>query len=143
MEATQLKEFFPNGLAELFADLQYDPAQQGLALLGYVLGAVANAQYKEGLENKPVMEKVNYQGMSEEKVLRLFNDLFEKIRQYKRHIGYAERWWAAAKQLYETADKTRLTANERVFYLLSGYSFHILGGSKKSENEDKTENTNE
>lgn len=144
MEATQLKEFFPNGLAELFADLKYDPAQQGLALLGYVLGAVANAQRKEGLENKPVMEKVNYQGMSEEKVLRLFNDLFEKIRQYRRHIGYAERWWAAAKQLYESADKSRLTANERVFYLLSGYSFNLLGSRKQDESEEtETEKNNE
>jgi len=139
MESTQLKDFFPNGLADLFADFKYEPAQQGLALLGYVLGAVANAQFKEGHENKPVLGKVNYQGMSEEKVIRLFNDLFEKIRQYSKHIGYAERWWSAAKQLYESSDRSRLTANERVFYLLSGYSFHLLGRSRKN-NDNNDEN---
>lgn len=138
MEATNLEKFYPEGLAGLFADLQYDRTQQGLALLGFVLGAVANAQRKEGLENKPVLEKVNYQGMSDEKIVRLFNELFEKIRQYRDHIGYAERWWSAAKQLYESSDRSSLTANERVFYLLSGYSFHLLG----SGNRDKDENEN-
>lgn len=142
MQTTHLEEFYPTGLADLFADLQYDPAQQGLALLGYVLGAVANAQYKEGLENKPVLEKVNYQGMPDEKVIRLFNELFEKIRQYKRHIGYAERWWSAAKQLYESSDRSRLTANERVFYLLSGYSFHLLGSGTKNNSDNENENNN-
>lgn len=141
MENAKLQEYFPNGMAELFADFNYNPSQQGLALLGYVMGAVANAQYREKLENKPVLEKINYHGMSEEKIVRLFNDLFEKIRQYKRHIGYAERWWAAAKQLYELSDRSNLTANERVFYLLSGYAFHLLGSSKKSEdnNNQKTQ----
>ena len=137
MESTRLKDFFPNGLADLFADFKYEPAQQGLALLGYVLGAVANAQYKEGHENKPVLGKVNYQGMSEEKVIRLFNDLFEKIRQYSKRIGYAERWWSAAKQIYESSDRSRLTANERVFYLLSGYSFHLLGINRKNDDNDE------
>jgi len=142
METMHLEEFYPTGLADIFADLQYDPAQQGLALLGYVLGAVANAQYKEGLENKPVLEKVNYQGMSEEKIIRLFNELFEKIRQYKKHIGYAERWWSAAKQLYESSDRRGLTANERVFYLLSGYSFNLLSSGKKNS-FDNENNDNE
>jgi len=75
--------------------------------------------------------------MSDEKVVRLFNEIFEKIRQYK--IGYAERWWAAAKKLYESGDRNALTADERVFYLLSGYalnaiSSHTTKGNNKNQN---------
>ena len=134
MEDQALESYFPDGMKEAFQELGYNAAQQGLALLGYVLGAVANAQYREGLENKPVLEKINYQGMTDEKVTRLFNELFEKIRQYKRHIGYAERWWAAGKKLYESGRDLPMSSDERVFYLLSGYALNVLRVSK-SETE--------
>jgi CRISPR-associated protein Csh1 len=116
----------PEPLQPVFKELGYTPAQQGLALLGYVLEAAAYAQYKEGLKNKPVLGKLNYQGMTHEKVIRLFNELFEKINQYRKRIGYAERWLAAAQQLYQTQNPQNMTAAERVFYILSGYSFHLL-----------------
>ncbi len=138
MDAGDLKEYFPRGLAELFADLKYNQAQQSLALLGYVVGAVANAQYKENLTNKPILEKISYQGMSREKVERLFTEIAEKIKQYRRHIGYAERWWSAAMKLYVASDQTNLTATERVFYLLSGYAFHLLGAPKKEGTEENS-----
>ena len=134
MEDQALESYFPDGMKEAFQELGYNAAQQGLALLGYVLGAVANAQYREGLENKPVLEKINYQGMTDEKVTRLFNELFEKIRQYRRHIGYAERWWAAGKKLYEFGRDLPMSSDERVFYLLSGYALNVLRVSK-SETE--------
>ena len=128
METMDYAAYFPDGVQEAFTQLGYSEAQQGLALLGYVIGVIAYAQYKEGLENKPVLEKINYQGLSEEKVLRLFNEMFEKIRQYRKNktVSYAERWWATAKKLYEVGVNQKLTADERVFYLLSGYSMNLL-----------------
>lgn len=139
MEDQSVGTYFPEGLKEAFRELGYNPAQQGLALLGYVLGAVANAQYKEGLENKPVLEKINYQGMTHEKVTRLFNELFEKIRQYRRHIGYAERWWAAGKKLYESGRDLPMSSDERVFYLLSGYALNVLRVAKPEPETEKVE----
>jgi CRISPR-associated protein Csh1 len=132
---------FPDGVKEAFGELNYNEAQQGLALLGYVIGVIAYAQYKEGLENKPVLEKINYQGMSEEKVVRLFNDAFEKIRQYRKNktVSYAERWLALAKKLYETGAHKELTADERVFYLLSGYSMNLLRSKPTAETAETAE----
>ncbi|MBD3375178.1 hypothetical protein GF406_09095, partial [candidate division KSB1 bacterium] len=125
----------PERLDPVFKELGYSPAQQGLALLGYVLESAAYAQYKEGLKNKPVLGKLNYQGMTHEKVIRLFNDLYEKINQYRKHIGYAERFLASGQQLYLSDTGQTLSAHERVFYILSGYSFHLLENKNEPSKE--------
>lgn len=141
MPTNDYDAYFPNGVKEAFVELNYNEAQQGLALLGYVIGVIAYAQYKEGLENKPVLEKINYQGMGEEKIVRLFNDAFEKVRQYRKNktVNYAERWLALAKKLYETGAHKELTADERVFYLLSGYSMNLLRSKSTAETTEAEE----
>ncbi len=134
----ELENFYPKGMKAFMQEMNYSKAQQGLALLGYVIGTVAYAQVMSNLTNKPVLDKISYQGMSDEKVVRLFNEIFEKIRQYHKLIGYAERWWAAAKKLYESGDRNALTADERVFYLLSGYALNTIGSrSNKDNNQDQ------
>jgi CRISPR-associated protein Csh1 len=127
MITNEYDAYFPNGVKEAFAELDYNEAQQGLALLGYVIGVIAYAQSeKENLKSKPILDKINYQGMNEERVMRLFNEASQKIHQYRKHIGYAERWLALGKKLYETGAHEELTADARVFYLLSGYSMNLL-----------------
>lgn len=143
MTNDHLAEYFPDRVKEYMDRMGYNITQKGLALLGYVMGVVAYAQYKSGLQNKPILEKVNYQGMTDEKIIRLFNDLFEKIRQYK--VGYAERWWAAAKELYESGKDEQITSQERVFYLLSGYALNVLhtGKDENTIEIEKNENIQE
>ncbi len=136
----ELENFYPEGMKKFMQELDYSREQQGLALLGYVIGTVAYAQVKSNLTNKPVLDKISYQGMSDEKTVRLFNEIFEKIRQYHKLIGYAERWWAAAKKLYESGDRNALTADERVFYLLSGYAFNTISGGKNSKENNQEQN---
>ncbi len=136
----EIENFYPEGMKEFLQAMNYSNEQQGLALLGYVIGTVAYAQVKSNLSNKPVLDKIGYQGMSDEKVVRLFNEIFEKIRQYHKIIGYAERWWAAAKKLYEGGNRNALTADERVFYLLSGYAFNIINAKSFKENTQEKNN---
>jgi len=136
----EIENFYPDGMREFMQEMNYSREQQGLALLGYVIGTVAYAQVKSNLTNKPVLDKISYQGMSDEKVVRLFNEIFEKIRQYHKLIGYAERWWAAAKKLYESGDRNALTADERVFYLLSGYALNTISSKSTKENNQEQNN---
>lgn len=136
----ELENFYPEGMKEFMQELDYSKEQQGLALLGYVIGAVAYAQVRSNLSNKPVLDKISYQGMSDEKVVRLFNEIFEKIRQYHKIIGYAERWWAAAKKLYESGNRNALTADERVFYLLSGYALNTINIKSSKDNNQEQNN---
>ncbi len=136
----ELENFYPEGMKEFMQEMKYSKEQQGLALLGYVIGTVAYAQVKSNLTNKPVLDKISYHGMSDEKVVRLFNEIFEKIRQYHKLIGYAERWWAAAKKLYESGKRNALTADERVFYLLSGYALNTISSKFSRENNQKKNN---
>ncbi len=138
MESNDPAIHYPDGVQEVFDRLGYTEAQRGLALLGYVIGVIAYAQYLEGLKNRPVLEKINYQGMSEDKVLRLFNDVFEKIRQYgknNRTVSFSERWWASAQKLYEMGKNQKLTSDERVFYLLSGYSMNLVRAKHSDDSE--------
>ena len=132
----ELENFYPEDMKKFLQEMGYSREQQGLALLGYVIGTVAYAQLISNLTNKPVLDKISYQGMSDEKVVRLFNEIFEKIRQYQKKIGYAERWWAAAKKLYESGDRNALTSDERVFYLLSGYAFNTISGAKNTKDNN-------
>ncbi len=136
----ELEKFYPEGMKAFMQEMNYSREQQGLALLGYVIGTVAYAQVKSNLNNKPVLDKISYQGMSDEKVIRLFNEIFEKIRQYNKLIGYAERWWAAAKKLYESGDRNALTADERVFYLLSGYALNTISSHTTKDNNQNQNN---
>jgi|Deesub1362B_J571_1020462.scaffolds.fasta_scaffold01300_8 CRISPR-associated protein Csh1 len=141
MEQENLQTAMPHGLNEVFDRLGYTPAQRGMALLGYVIGIIANVQYREGLENKPVLSKINYQGMSAEKTMRLFAEIFDKIRQYQKQAGYAEKWLSSAIALYQMgSERETMTSDERLFYLLSGYAFQVMGTAKpKNENFEQTE----
>lgn len=140
MITNEYDAYFPNGVKAAFVELNYNEAQQGLALLGYVIGVIAYVQSeKENLKNKPILEKINYQGMSEEKVMRLFNEASQKIHQYRKHIGYAERWLALGKKLYETGAHEGLTSDARVFYLLSGYSMNLLRSKPTAETAETEE----
>lgn len=140
MITNEYDAYFPNGVKEAFAEFNYNEAQQGLALLGYVIGVIAYVQSeKENLKSKPILDKINYQGMGEEKVMRLFNEASLKIHQYRKHIGYAERWLALGKKLYETGAHEELTADARVFYLLSGYSMNLLRTKPTAETAETEE----
>ena len=126
---------FPEEFQKYCQRFLLSPLEQSLALLGYCLGMVAYAQWKEGFGKKPILSKLDYQGMNQEKVLRLFNTLFEKTRQYHKHISFTEKWLATASILYKTSPD-HLTSHERLFYILLGYSLQVL--HKRDREEDNS-----
>ena len=144
METAQLPGSVPQELEQLFDTLGYSSPQRGLALLGYVIGVIANAQWKEGLENKPVLNKISYQGMSDEKTVRLFGEIFGKLRQYQKRVGFAEPWLATAMGLYQAGGGGKaMTSDERLFYLLSGYAFQVSLAAKQGAAPVESENLTE
>ena len=117
--------------------LQYSQNQTALYLLGVLIGEIANSQYRLGLEGKggkkTILNKLNYQGMTLNKVQQLAVDLFDKLRQYRdgqrRPLLNArnEKIFAHAQALIsEGAGSWNLTPTENVYYILSGYSHSTL-----------------
>ena len=68
---------------------KYGEQETAMFLLGYLIAEVANAQYKENLSRKPILDKIAYQGMNKNKIIMLTTEIFEKLRQYKV-LGYNE-----------------------------------------------------
>lgn len=101
--------------------------EQALFLLGVLVARVAAEQYRAG-QTKPILEKLNYTGMSVPRLVAFANELFDKLRQYRLLSGYGS---AQNEILYSNAialltryrDRWSLTDAENVYFILSGYSY--------------------
>ena len=67
-------------------------SREGRALfyLGTLINRVAFAQYKKEHKTKPILKKIQFQGMNQKEILRLYYDVVEKLRQYEALSLYAE-----------------------------------------------------
>ena len=112
-------------LQRFFSDMGYSPQQQALYWLGRIIRKIGTAQYNKNHKQKPVLNKINYNGMDHSKIQRLYVDAFELSTQYKivNEINYCSKMFS---QLFP-ADETlwTLTPQESVFYILSGFSLYI------------------
>ncbi|MEA3452382.1 MAG: TM1802 family CRISPR-associated protein [Bacteroidota bacterium] len=123
-------------IENFFVKMAYTETQKALFYLGRVLGQVAYAQYNKNHKNKPVLNKINYNGMDKEAVIRLRLDLAEKARQYNI-VNKVEFNFSKFTDLFNPNDTSNfLSPEENVFYILSGYSF----GMVKQETENNEEN---
>lgn len=109
--------------------LQLDAQQQALFLLGVLLARVAHRQFVDSdYSSKPVLEKLNYGGMSLPRVLTFATELFDKLRQYRLLTDYSP---AENELLYSLASigltaeraRWRLTDPENVYFILAGYAY--------------------
>jgi CRISPR-associated protein Csh1 len=114
---------------------------KSLFYLGCLLGKVGSTQYMKNHKSKPILNKIIFQGMNKKDILRLYNELVEKLRQYKI-VNYSnELLMQKFHENFGAAEKDRqLSDHENVFYLMSGYSFLV---GKKSTKDDQTDKESE
>jgi len=104
-------------------------------LLGYLVGEIGNAQSGAGHKKKPILDKINFQGMGTDKLMRLSNDVLEKLRQYDR-LQYNEDTHSVLKRLMDNnIEKWNLSDQENVFYTLSGYAVSNYLTRKRSKDK--------
>ncbi|MBX6755050.1 MAG: hypothetical protein IRY86_12510 [Thermorudis peleae] len=109
--------------------LELNEQEQSLFLLGVLVARVASEQYRSDQSGtKPILEKLNYTGMSLPRVTVFATELFDKLRQYRLLSGpgaaenellYAE----ALQRLTRHRDRWRLSDAENVYFILAGYSY--------------------
>ncbi len=109
-------------IERFFAKMEYTPSQKAMFYLGRAVSSVAIEQYKKGYESKPVLAKLNYNGMQKSEIIRLKNDLYDKMRQFKLH-GYMEPIFKKFTEHFNE-NQWSMKPDEALFYILSGYSFN-------------------
>lgn len=129
-------------IAAFFERMGYSDEQRAVFYLGQILNNVGYAQSKKGHPSKPVLGKVNYNGMDAAALKRLQADLFEKCRQYDI-LKFNEGNFSKVVALFDAAknevwDKG-MKAEESLFFLLSGYSFRAPGEAKDDPDTPATE----
>lgn len=120
--------------AEKFLEEQHFSVEsRALFYLGLLMKRVAIAQATKGHKNKPIFKKVNFQGMNQKDILRFYEDIVEKLRQYNKINFYTE-WLMNRFHHYMgsalTAGKWTLSEHANVFFIMAGYAFRI--GKKSS-----------
>ncbi len=115
------------GMREFVREMGYDEPKVAMFLLGCLIGKIGNAQYSPESSSKPILNKITYQGMNRNKLIRLLNEVFEKLTQYKSGgkplLYYNEGLFAECKRLMDKNIGEPLSDQENVFYVLSGYAY--------------------
>jgi len=104
-------------------EMQYDEEKVAMFLLGTLIGAIGNAQYSPQSPKKPILEKITFQGMNRNKLIRLTNEVFEKLIQYKQLPFCETQFYECKRLLDEKVNSWGLSDQENVFYILSGYAY--------------------
>lgn len=134
-----------NYINDFFSKMNYSQPQKAMFYLGRMLDNVAYAQYQKGHKSKPVLGKINFNGLDQDDILRLYEDLFEKARQYNivNKVEYNSSYFMQLFNPNEWNEKG-LNKKEALFFLLAGYSFGIaLSKDRKQSLIENEENNDE
>lgn len=133
---SEIEYIFPKEIFEYWKDIEIygDDCKKALFMLGYLIGEIGYAQSDSGHKKKPILNKINFQGMGKEKIIRLTDDVLEKLRQYDI-LQYNETTYSTLKLIIDRyIAKWNLSNQENVFYTLSGYAFSNYSGFKRYMN---------
>jgi|GEM_PF-436086 len=117
--------------------LGLDGPQRGLFLLGVLIGRIGSTPEQRG-SGKPILNKLHFQGMDRGKVLRLANEVYEKLRQYKI-ADYNEALYAAMKAHLDRTLGELGSPQENVYWVLSGYAYATWGAIRAGRERREAE----
>lgn len=129
-------EDFQERIERFFTRMEYDDDKKAMFYLGRILSSIASAQAQKEHKSKPILNKLNFNGINLKDIERLRLDLTEKTQQYRLH-DKTEYAFAQFHHFFKHKDWS-MPPQEALFFLLSGYSF--LTGSKKSKSNTSTSN---
>jgi CRISPR-associated protein Csh1 len=118
---------FQKIIDSFFENMNYTKPQKAMFYLGRLLRIVSDAQYDKKHESRPILNKVNFNGLELKAIQRLSLDLMEKA------VMYDETRTATAilnlfnenfKYDHEKPETWKMKPDEALFYLLSGYVFN-------------------
>ncbi len=114
-----------------FEKTGYSDSQKALFYLGRALDQIAYEQVKKKHSSKPILNKINYNGMDLAGVMSLHKELREKIVQYK---AFDVEFNLAKFNTLINANQWNMGKSEAMFYIFSGYSFKLESEANKTDN---------
>lgn len=136
----EYQEMLPDEIKDYWENLELyeDERKRALFLLGYLIGEIGHRQSVKDIKNKPILNKINFQGMGIEKLIRVLGEIPDKLRQYDI-LQYNEKIYSACHMLMDNhINSWKLSNQENLFYTLSGYAFsnYIAWQRVKKKKED-------
>ena len=130
----------PDEYKKVLVELNLDTAQASLFLLGVLIGRIGAQQWKDG-KSKPILNKINFQGLPATRLRNLFVDVFNSMRNHHVLNSHTESIYAASTELLERSmSKWNLSDKENVYYILAGYAYEtqriLTHSSTNSENNE-------
>lgn len=118
---------YDQAIQEFFSRMSLNQDQQAMFYLGRMLNAV---EYIQKGKTKTVIQKVNFNGMDKEDIQRLRISLIEKAKQYNSmgKVIFTDNEFGK----HFNFNDWKLSPQEAVFFLLTGYSFGV--GVKDAQN---------
>ena len=125
---------------EKFLDEQgFTNDARALFYLGILVNRVAVAQYQKEHKTKPILKKIQFQGMNEKDIYRLYGDTVEKLRQYEKMNLFVEGIMNRFHYYFGTLEKNwSLNDQENVFYIMAGYSY-VVGNKSPDLSKEEIE----
>lgn len=134
------KPNFEEEITKLFDMHGYNDMQKAMFYLGRMVSIIGSKQYEKRHEQKPILQKINFNGITLREITKLRSELYEKARQYNTDIAYFDSLFSK----YFNYNDWKLSPNEALFFLLNGYSFGInISKANKSIEENNLNETEE
>lgn len=127
-------------LKSYIQEMEYNKQQVALFLLGCVIGNIRIKQYRkdEDNENKTILNRLSFNGMSKNKIIKLVKIIFSKVYQNKID-GETEILLSQFQYLFDKEiNLWKLDIDENLYYILSGYSYKTMKAiTNKQEKKDR------
>ena len=135
-----------NDITSYIKEMGYNEQQTSLFLLGVLIGAIgreqSNRQREKAQEGtyKPILNKINFNGMDRYRIMKLSNQIPSKLR-HEKIQQYYEGIYSAHKYLLDkNIQNWKLNKDESLFYLLSGYGYQTMKKKTDKVNDGEVEN---
>lgn len=108
---------------------------RALFYLGAIINRVAWKQYEKNHRSKPVLNKINFQGMTRRDILRLYEEVLDLAKYYFEGLPlYIEQFIERFHHYFGSLEKNwPLNEHANVFYLMAGYGFLVKGRTEETE----------
>ena len=133
-----------NKIEEFLNNQGFSTDARALFYLGILINRVALAQMSKEHKTKPILRKIQFQGMNEKEIFRLYQDVVEKLRQYDKMTLFAEAIMNRFHYYFGALDREWiLDEHENVFYIMAGYSYMVGSKSIETTKEDEESEVSE
>ncbi|MCC9294936.1 TM1802 family CRISPR-associated protein [Clostridium sp. WLY-B-L2] len=134
-----------NEIEEFLSSRKFSNEAKALFYLGILINKVAYEQWKRGHKTKPILKKIQFQGMKCPEIYRLYNDVVERLNQYNAldifNEAYMNRFHLYSGVLDLDKKNWALSDQANVFYIMAGYSYMV--GNIKKQNKELKDNESE